>query len=231
MNLFLAAGLVLAAMPATAVTSAASAASHHAARATAPSANFLVEWRVEPVRAAAPAGGGFVVGSRDAATGTIGFGAGAVVVGTAKPAPPQGVRVANGKEASVFFDEAHAHMAYDLTWAAQSESSSVNGSASGAAGASRSHSRAQSQGAQGHEVTIHRVMGLRVTPHWSHGDSLALDLQLTRQSPADGVEDAGARTSNGVDFKSTVQVSFDEWQTVATVGDDEGELQVRVSWH
>ena len=226
MKLLLAVSLVLIAVPAAAVTSASSAAARHGARAVAPSANFLVEWRVGPVRAAAPAGGGFVIGSRDAATGASGFGAGAVVVGTAKPAPPQGVRVANGKEASVIFDEAHTRMAYDLTWAAQFQSSAASGSASGVTGASRS----QSQGAQGHEVTIHRVMGLRVTPHWSHGDSLALDLQLTRQGPVDGVEDAGARTSNGVDFKSTVQVSFDEWQTVATVGADEGELQVRVSW-
>jgi hypothetical protein len=29
---------------------------------------------------------------------------------------------------------------------------------------------------------------------------------------------------------STVQASFDEWLTVANVGDDGDELQIRVSW-
>ena len=229
-----AACLALPMVPAAALTTAATAtttaasAPRHGARAPVPSANFLVEWRVQPRRAAAPTAGGWVVGSNDASTGATGFGPGAVVVGTAKPAAPQGVRVANGKEASLLFDEAHTRLAYDLTWSAQSESSAAGSSASGAE--SSSQSRARSQGAQGHEVTVHRVQGLRVTPHWSHGDSLALDLQLTRQAPVDAVEDAGARTARGVDFRSTVQVSFDEWQTVATVGDDDAELQVRVSW-
>jgi hypothetical protein len=33
-----------------------------------------------------------------------------------------------------------------------------------------------------------------------------------------------------VDFHSTVQASFDEWLTVASVGDGGDELQIRVTW-
>ena len=45
-----------------------------AVHAAVPAANFLVEWRIQPVNAA-PANGAVVIGTRDAATGTSGFGA------------------------------------------------------------------------------------------------------------------------------------------------------------
>jgi len=45
-----------------------------------------------------------------------------------------------------------------------------------------------------------------------------------------GMSGADSRASRGFDFHSTVQLSFDEWQGVASVGDGDEELQVRVSW-
>ncbi len=71
-----------------------------------------------------------------------------------------------------------------------------------------------------------------MTPRWTRGDTLELDVALTHVAPA-GVSRAaaaGARASRDVDVHSTVQASFDEWLTVATVGDGGEELQVRVSW-
>jgi len=196
---------------------AAASAPRKAAHATAPAANFLVEWRIQPVNAAA--NGALVIGTRDAATGTSGFGAGASVVGTARQATPQGVRVANGKEAALQFDVARRRTVYDMAWSAQSEAESESASS-----ASRASSRAQ--GAAGHDVVLHRVDGLRVTPHWTHGDTLALDLELTHvRSGADAQADV-----QSIDFRSTVQLSFDEWQGVARVGENGDELQVRVNW-
>ena len=205
---------------ACAVFAAAPAASapRKAAHVAVPAANFLVEWRIQPVDAG-KANSALVIGTRDAQTGTSGFGAGATVVGTARPATPQGVRVANGKEAALQFDLARRRTVYDMAWSAQSDAESASSS-----GVARASSRAQ--GAAGHDVVLHHVDGLRVTPHWTHGDSLALELELTRvRSGADAQADVEA-----VDFRSTIQLSFDEWQGVARVGDKGDELQVRVSW-
>jgi len=76
---------------------------------------------------------------------------------------------------------------------------------------------------------MHRVDGLRVTPHWTHGDTLSLDLELTHAGAAPDA-DANARATRDIDFRSTLQLSFDEWQGVARVGEGGDELQVRVSW-
>jgi hypothetical protein len=79
---------------------------------------------------------------------------------------------------------------------------------------------------------VHRVDGLRVTPHWTRGDTLELDVALTHAAPSTVSRSAtaGARASRDVDFHSSVQASFDEWLTVASVGDGGDELQIRVTW-
>ena len=208
-----------------------------------PAANFLVEWRVQPAEGR-PAPRGDVVITSGSATvaGASGFGPGAVVVGTAKAALPQGLRVANGKEGSIQFDRSETHTVYDMAWTASaSASSSTDGSSQVVAGAassvtstggSRSSSRSHQGGVQSHEVVVHRVDGLRVTPHWTHGDTLELDVALTHAAPTavSRGADAGARAGRDIDFHSTVQASFDEWLTVASVGDGGDELQIRVTW-
>ena len=55
--------------------------------------------------------GDVVITSGSAATGTSGFGPGAVVVGTARPAP-QALRVANGKEGAITFDRSETRTVY-----------------------------------------------------------------------------------------------------------------------
>jgi hypothetical protein len=228
------------AAPPPSVAASARAGARHAARV--PVANFLVEWRVQPADARPAPHGDVVITSGSAATGTSGFGAGAVVVGTARPAPPQALRVANGKEGSILFDRSETRTVYDMAWSASASASAstdpsaqvVTGAASSATavGGSRSQSRSHESGVQGHEVVVHRVDGLRVTPRWTQGDTLELDLTLTRSTPAAVSRNAtaGARASQDVDFHSTVQASFDEWLTVATVGDGGDELQIRVTW-
>lgn len=213
-----------------------------AARASVPVANFLVEWRLQPADARPAPRGDVVITSGSAATGTSGFGAGAVVVGTARPAAPQALRVANGREGAIQFDRSETHTVYDMAFAANASASAstdasaqvVMGAASSIAsgGASRSGYQSQQRGVQSHEVVIHRVDGLRVTPHWTQGDTLALDVALTHAAPASASRGAtaGARASRDVDFHSTVQASFDEWLTVASVGDGGDELQIRVTW-
>lgn len=213
-----------------------------AARAPVPAANFLVEWRVQPADARPSPRGDVVITSGSAATGTSGFGPGAVVVGTARPAPPQALRVANGKEGAIQFDRSETHTVYDMAWTASASASAstdgttqvVLGAASSVStgGGSRSASRSHQGEVQSHEVVIHRVDGLRVTPHWTRGDTLELDVALTHEAPT-GVSrnaTAGARASRDVDFHSTVQASFDEWLPVASVGDGGDELQIRVTW-
>jgi hypothetical protein len=214
----------------------------HAAHAPVPAANLLVEWRVQPSDARPSPRGDVVITSGSASTGTSGFGAGAVVVGTARPAPPQALRVANGKEGSILFDRSETHTVYDMAWAANASASAstdpsaqvVTGAASSATaiGGSRSQSRSHESAVQSHEVVVHRVDGLRVTPRWSHGDTLELELALTRTRPSTVSRSAtaDARAGQDVDFHSTVQASFDEWLTVATVGDAGDELQIRVTW-
>ncbi len=212
------------------------------ARAPAPAANFVVEWRVQPADARPSARGDVVITSGSAATGTSGFGPGAVVVGTARPAAPQALRVANGKEGEIRFDRSETHTVYDMAWTASASASSstdassqvVMGAASSVSrtGGSRSASQSHEGEVQSHEVVIHRVDGLRVTPHWTRGDTLDLDVALTHAAPT-GVSrsaTAGARAGRDVDFHSTVQASFDEWLTVASVGDGGDELQIRVTW-
>ena len=218
------------------------AASRRVARAPVPAANFLVEWRLQPADARPSPRGDVVITSGSAATGTSGFGAGAVVVGTARPPAPQALRVANGKEGAITFDRSETHTVYDMAWAANSSASSttdgssqvVMGAASSATavGGSRSASRSHEAEVQSHEVVIHRVDGLRVTPRWTHGDTLELDVALTHEAPTavSRSATAGARASRDLDFHSTVTASFDEWLTVATVGDGGDELQVRVTW-
>jgi hypothetical protein len=110
----------------------------------------------------------------------------------------------------------------------------VTGAASSvtAIGGSRSGSRSHEAEVQSHEVVVHRVDGLRVTPHWTHGDTLELDVALTHAGPATLSRNAspGARAERDIDVHSTVQASFDEWLTVASVGEGGEELQIRVSW-
>lgn len=216
----------------------------HVARAAAPlpAANFVVEWRVQPAEANPAPHGDVVITSGSAATGRSGFGAGAVVVGTARPRPPQALRVANGKEGSIQFDRSETRTVYDMAFTARASAGSfsdgssqeVTGAASSATtiGATGSRSRSQAAEVQSHEVVVHRVDGLRVTPHWTHGDTLALDIALVHAGPAPVSRGASpdARAERDVDFHSTVQASFDEWLTVASVGDGGDELQIRVSW-
>ena len=230
------------AAPPSSDAASARAGARHATRAPVPVANFLVEWRVQPSDARPAPRGDVVITSGSASTGTSGFGAGAVVVGTARPAPPQALRVANGKEGSILFDRSETRTVYDMAWASSASASAstdpsaqvVAGPASSvtATGGSRSQSRSRESEVQSHEVVVHRVDGLRVTPRWTHGDALELDLTLTRSRPAAVSRDAmaGARASHDVDFHSTVQASFDEWLTVASVGDGGDELQIRVTW-
>jgi hypothetical protein len=211
-------------------------------RASVPAANFLVEWRLQPADARPSPRGDVVITSGSAATGSSGFGAGAVVVGTAKPVAPQALRVANGKEGAIQFDRSETHTVYDMAWAATASASSstdgssqvVTGAASSATaiGGSRSNSRSHASGVQSHEVVVHRVDGLRVTPHWTQGDTLELDVALTHAAPSGASRSASpdARAARDIDFHSTVQVSFDEWLTVASVGDGGDELQIRVTW-
>jgi len=210
--------------------------------ASEPAANFLVEWRLQPADARPSPRGDVVITSGSAAAGTSGFGAGAVVVGTARPAAPQALRVANGKEGAIQFDRSETHTVYDMAWAAEAVASAstdgiaqvVAGAASSvtAGGGSRSTSRSREAQVESHEVVVHRVDGLRVTPHWLRGDTLALDVALTHAAPAAPSRNASAdaRAGRDIDFHSTVQASFDEWLTVATVGEGGDELQIRVSW-
>ena len=229
--------------PAATASGVASAPARRVARAGAsvPAANFVIEWRLQPADVR-PAGNGWTVTSGSAATGTSGFGSGAVVVGTARPAVPQSLRVANGKEGAIQFDRSETHTVYDMAFAANASASSstdasaqvVTGAASSATsiGATRSASRSHAAEVQSHEVVVHRVDGLRVTPHWTHGDTLELDIALTHAAPAAVSRNASpdARAGRDIDFHSTVQASFDEWLTVASVGDGGDELQIRVTW-
>ena len=222
--------------------SRAPAARHAPARAREPAANFLVEWRIQPADARPAPRGDIVITSGSASTGTSGFGANAVVVGTARPAPPQALRVANGKEGSITFDRSETRTVYDMAWAANASASAstdpsaqvVTGAASSATaiGGTRSQSRSHESEVRSHEEVVHRVDGLRVTPRWTHGDTLELDLTLTRSAPTavSRGATAGARASQDVDLHSTVEASFDDWLTVATVGEGGDELQVRVTW-
>ena len=201
-------------------------------RAGVPAANFVVEWRLQPADARPSPRGDVVITSGSATTGTSGFGAGAVVVGTARPRAPQALRVANGKEGAIQFDRSETHTVYDMAFAATSSAGSTTPAASSGANGSSSHARSGEAQVQSHEVIVHRVDGLRVTPHWRHGDTLELDIALTHAAPATVSRNASpdARAGRDVDFHSTVQASFDEWLTVANVGDDGDELQIRVSW-
>ena len=230
--------------PAAAASGVASAPAHRLTRAGAsvPAANFVVEWRLQPADARPAPGGGWAITSGSAATGTSGFGPGAVVVGTARPAVPQSLRVANGKEGAIQFDRSETHTVYDMAFTANASASSstdasaqvVAGAASSATavGATRSASRSHQAEVQSHEVVVHRVDGLRVTPRWTRGDTLELDIALTHAAPVAVWRNASpdARAGRDIDFHSTVQASFDEWLTVASVGDGGDELQIRVSW-
>ncbi len=219
----------VASAPAAAASAGASA--PRRAAAPLPAANFLVEWRIRP---APGRPGEVVITSGSAATGgESGFGPGAVVVGTARAAPPRSLRVANGREGAIRFDESRTHLVYDMSYAASSESESVaaaSGPASAGGGASRSRSRSRAQETAAHEAVVHRVDGLRVVPHWTRGDTLALEVQLTQARPVAGDGAAQVGGERGFEFSSTVALSFDDWQTVATVGDGGEELQLRVSW-
>jgi hypothetical protein len=228
--------------PATAASGAAPARRASRAGASVPAANFVVEWRLQPAEARPAPHGDQVITSGSAATGTSGFGPGAVVVGTARPRAPQALRVANGREAAIVFDRSETHTVYDMAFTADADASSVTrgssqivtGAASSATtiGGTRSRSRSHEAEVQSHEVIVHRVDGLRVTPHWTHGDTLELDIALTHAGPAAVSRNASpdARAGRDVDFHSTVQASFDEWLTVASVGDSGDELQIRVTW-
>jgi hypothetical protein len=191
-----------------------------ARKAKVPAANFFVEWRIRPA-AESGQGGGLVISSRSATTGSSSYGPGAVVVGTAQGAAPygsqdagaQGIRVANGKEAALRFDRPESHMVYDMSWSAR---------ARGAASAPGGGVAAEAGGASGYEVVVHRVEGLRVTPWWTHGDTLRLDLAITRAGQPGDERD--------LELYSTVEASFDEWLPVARLGPAGDELQVRVTW-
>ena len=207
------------------------------ARAAVPAANFLVEWRIQPVAAASPRGDVVITSSSATTAGASGCGPGAVVVGTAPVVAPQALRVANGREGEMRFDNSTTRTVYDMSYAATSSSQSstdAGQAASGVAGAgaSKSRSRSSDRGASGREVVVHRVEGMRVTPHWMRGDTLEVDIQLTHGAPTagSGMTGADASATREFSFASTVQLSFDEWQTVASVGDGGEELQVRVTW-
>jgi hypothetical protein len=216
--------------PAAAASGAAPA--RRVTRAGVPAANFVVEWRLQPADARPSPRGDVVITSGSATTGTSGFGAGAVVVGTARPRAPQALRVANGKEGAIQFDRSETHTVYDMAFAATANASSTTDAAASGAGGASGHSRSRESEVQSHEVVVHRVDGLRVTPHWSHGDTLELDIALTHASPTTVSRNASpdARAGRDIDFHSTVQASFDEWLTVASVGDSGDELQIRVTW-
>ena len=232
-----------AAVPASAAASGSGTRRTARAHAAVPAANFVVEWRLQPAEGRPSPRGDVVITSGSAAVGgASGFGPGAGVVGTARAAVPQSLRVANGKEGAIQFDRSETHTVYDMAWTATSSASSstdgssqvVTGAASSATaiGGSRSNSRSRQSEVQSHEVVIHRVDGLRVTPHWTKGDTLEIDVALTHAAPAPVSRSASpdARAGRDIDFHSTVQASFDEWLTVASVGDGGDELQIRVSW-
>jgi hypothetical protein len=227
----------------SAVPESAASNARRGARVSVPAANFLVEWRLQPADARPSPRGDVVITSGSAAVGgASGYGPGAVVVGTARAAVPRALRVANGKEGAIQFDRSETHTVYDMAWSASASASAstdgssqvVMGAASSvsAVGASRSGAQSRQSGVQSHEVVIHRVDGLRVTPRWTHGDTLELDVALTHEAPTTVSRSAtaGARASRDVDFHSTVQASFDEWLTVASVGEGGDELQIRVTW-
>jgi hypothetical protein len=228
--------------PAAAASGAAPARRATRAGASVPAANFVVEWRLQPAEARPVPQGDVVITSGSATTGTSGFGPGAVVVGTARARAPQSLRVANGREAAIQFDRSETHTVYDMAFAGDARASSVtegssqivSGAASSATaiGGTRSGSRLHEAEVQSHEVIVHRVDGLRVTPHWTHGDTLELDIALTHAAPAAVSRNASpdARAGRDIDFHSTVRASFDEWLTVASVGDSGEELQIRVLW-
>ena len=164
------------------------------------------------------------------------------MVGTAKPQAPWRCAWPTARRA-IRFDRSRTHTVYDMAWTARASASSssdgslqvVTGAASSVAivAALRGRAARSSSGVQGHEVEVHRVDGLRVTPHWTRGDTLELELALTHVAPA-GVSrgaTAGARASRDVDFHSTVQASFDgggsawpTWARGATRLQDPGEL-------
>jgi hypothetical protein len=209
-------------------------AAHPPARHAVAAANFFVEWRIRPAAAGAGggAGNGVVVTSNSATTGGSGFGPGAVVVGTANAGAPygaegggvQGVRVANGKEAALRFDRVESNFVWDASWSARAQArAGVPPASAGGRGASASfEARSRESGAAGHEVLVHHVQGLRVTPWWTHGDALDLDLEITRAGDPGDPRD--------LDLHSTVRASIDEWLTVARLGPGDDELQIRVTW-
>ena len=124
--------------------------------------------------------------------------------------------MANGHEGAITFDRSETHTVYDMAWSASaSASASTDGSAQvtmGAAssitavGGSRSASRSHEAEVQSHEAVIHRVDGLRVTPHWTRGDTLLLDVALTHAAPARVSRSASpdARAGHDLDVHSTV---------------------------
>ena len=228
--------LALCALPAVADAAAATPASGAAAHATprppVAAANFFVEWRIRPAAEGGGPGNGVVVTSNSAATGGSGFGPGAVVVGTANPAAPygthgggvQGVRVANGKEASLRFDRVESTLVWDASWSARARArGGAPASTPGRPGSGASFdARSRESGVAGHEVLVHHVQGLRVIPRWTRGDTLELDLEVTRSG--DGAD------ARDLDLRSTVQASIDEWLTVARLGAGDDELQIRITW-
>jgi len=211
---------------------ASGAAAHPPARRAVAAANFFVEWRIRPAAEVGGPGNGVVITSNSATTGGSGFGPGAVVVGTANSGTPygapgggeQGVRVANGKQAALRFDRVESTMVWDASWSARARArGSVPGASAGGPGASASFdARSRESGVAGHEVLVHHVQGLRVTPWWTRGDTLELDLEITRVGDAADPRD--------LDLHSTVQASIDEWLTVARLGPGNDELQIRVTW-
>jgi hypothetical protein len=230
--LLLATGALLAAGAAVAVAAPASGAAPHAPpRRTVAAANFFVEWRIRPASEGAGSGSGVVITSNSAATGGSGFGPGAVVVGTANAGAPygaqggavQGVRVANGREAVLRFDRVETTMVWDASWSARARArGGSRASSPGSPGADWSFdARSREAGAAGHEEFVHHVQGLRVTPWWTRGDTLELDLEITRHGDAADPRD--------LDLHSTVQANIDEWLTVARLGAGDEELQVRVT--
>jgi hypothetical protein len=215
------------AAPAAGAQAASGAAPHAARQRAVPAANFFVEWRIRPAAEGGGPGNGVVITSGSAATGGSGFGPGAVVVGTAQSGAPygaqgagvQGVRVANGQQATLRFDRVESTMVWDSSWSARAQ---ARAGAASAGGRPAFEASAQDRGAAGHEALVHHVQGLRVTPRWSRGDTLELDLEVTRLGDASDPRD--------LELQSTVHASLDEWLTVARLGQNNDELQVRVTW-
>ena len=230
------------AAPASGPSGASGARRGAGAHASVPAANFLVEWRLQPADARPSPRGDVVITSGSAAVGgASGFGAGAVVVGTARVAAPQALRVANGKEGAIQFDRSETHTVYDMAWSARTSASS---STEGTSRSSRARRPASARAAGRVWSPIARKRSAEPRGRRSPRRRLASDAALDSRRHARarrGVDargahrrlaqrDRGCAREPRRGFPLDGAASFDEWLTVASVGDGGDELQIRVTW-